>query len=185
MRAVSFPIKNYQFSGGLHGWGSRWSTPCQNAWRSTCVATVRSTASPLKMVKSGRPARHRHLRQTQYRDQRPFLAGRKLLRQPALFRFTSDPPVKAKAVLCPGVEIVFRDQVNNSEQSWCYADGLNDYLSEAVNGLPLLPEKPFVGAFSGRDGGGGLGAAVAAGRRRTADRELREPDPDYAGRDAR
>ncbi|MBL3318914.1 DNA topoisomerase IV subunit B, partial [Klebsiella pneumoniae] len=48
-----------------------------------------------------------------------------------------------------GVEIVFRDQVNNSEQSWCYADGLNDYMSEAVNGLPLLPEKPFVGAFSG------------------------------------
>lgn len=39
--------------------------------------------------------------------------------------------------------------MNNSEQSWCYADGLNDYLSEAVNGLPLLPEKPFVGAFSG------------------------------------
>lgn len=48
--------------------------------------------------------------------------------------------LKAKAVLCPGVEIVFRDRVNNSEQSWCYADGLNDYLSEAVNGLPLLPE---------------------------------------------
>lgn len=57
--------------------------------------------------------------------------------------------LKAKAVLCPGVEIVFRDQVNDSEQRWCYADGLNDYLCEAVNGLPLLPEKPFVGTFSG------------------------------------
>ena len=44
---------------------------------------------------------------------------------------------------------LFSATVNNSEQSWCYADGLNDYLSEAVNGLPLLPEKPFVGAFSG------------------------------------
>ena len=52
-------------------------------------------------------------------------------------------------MLCPGVEIVFRDQVNDSEQRWCYADGLNDYLCEAVNGLPLLPEKPFVGTFSG------------------------------------
>ncbi len=72
-----------------------------------------------------------------------------LLRQPALFRFTSDPPVKAKAVLCPGVEIVFRDSEQQRAESWCYADGLNDYLSEAVNGLPLLPEKPFVGAFSG------------------------------------
>lgn len=48
--------------------------------------------------------------------------------------------LKAKAVLCPGVEIVFRDLVNDSEQRWCYADGLTDYLSEAVNGLPLLPE---------------------------------------------
>ena len=57
--------------------------------------------------------------------------------------------LKAKAVLCPGVEITFKDNVNNTEQSWCYADGLNDYLCEAVNGLPTLPEKPFVGNFSG------------------------------------
>ncbi len=55
--------------------------------------------------------RHWYLWQTQYRDQRPFLAGRKLLRQPAFLRFAFDPSVKAKAVLCPGVEIVFRDQV--------------------------------------------------------------------------
>ncbi|STW33138.1 Topoisomerase IV subunit B [Klebsiella pneumoniae] len=81
----------------------------------------------------------------------------------------------------PGRGNCFRDQVNNSEQSWCYADGLNDYLSEAVNGLPLLPEKTIRRRLLRRDGGGGLGAAVAAGRRRTADRELREPDPDYAG----
>jgi topoisomerase-4 subunit B len=56
--------------------------------------------------------------------------------------------LKAKAVLCPGVEITFKDHVNNTEQTWCYADGLNDYLCEAVNGLPTLPEKPFVGNFS-------------------------------------
>jgi topoisomerase-4 subunit B len=58
--------------------------------------------------------------------------------------------LKAKAVLCPGVEIVFKDKVNDTEQTWHYADGLTDYLSEAVNGLPLLPEKPFVGNFSGK-----------------------------------
>ncbi|MDU1672063.1 MAG: EamA family transporter, partial [Bradyrhizobium sp.] len=49
----------------------------------------------------------------------------------------------------PGVEITFKDHVNNTEQTWCYADGLNDYLCEAVNGLPTLPEKPFVGNFEG------------------------------------
>ncbi len=57
--------------------------------------------------------------------------------------------LKAKAVLCPGVEITFKDEVNNSEQRWCYRDGLNDYLGEAVNGLPTLPEKPFIGNFNG------------------------------------
>ena len=64
--------------------------------------------------------------------------------------------LKAKAVLCPGVEIVFRDQVNNSEQSWCYADGLNDYLSEAVNGAAAAG-KTIRRRLLRRDGGGGLG----------------------------
>ena len=36
-----------------------------------------------------------------------------------------------------------------TEQRWCYQDGLNDYLAEAVNGLPTLPEKPFIGNFAG------------------------------------
>lgn len=35
--------------------------------------------------------------------------------------------LKAKAVLCPGVEITFKDEINNTEQRWCYQDGLNDY----------------------------------------------------------
>ena len=57
--------------------------------------------------------------------------------------------LRAKAVLCSGLEIKFIDQVNNTEESWCYQDGLADYLSEAVNGLETLPPKPFVGEFSG------------------------------------
>ena len=57
--------------------------------------------------------------------------------------------LKAKAVLCPGVEIYFIDKVNNTEQRWCYQDGLTDYLMEAVNGLITLPEAPFVGNFAG------------------------------------
>lgn len=56
--------------------------------------------------------------------------------------------LKAKAVLCPGVEIDFIDQVNNTEQLWCYQDGLTDYLMEAVNGLMTLPTTPFVGNFA-------------------------------------
>ena len=57
--------------------------------------------------------------------------------------------LRAKAVLCSGLEIKFIDKVNNTEDVWCYQDGLSDYLTEAVNGFETLPEKPFVGEFKG------------------------------------
>lgn len=49
----------------------------------------------------------------------------------------------------PRRRIYFIDKVNNTEQRWCYGDGLTDYLMEAVNGLITLPEAPFVGNFAG------------------------------------
>ena len=57
--------------------------------------------------------------------------------------------LRAKAVLCSGLEIKFVDKVNNTEDVWCYQDGLSDYLTEAVNGFETLPEKPFIGEFKG------------------------------------
>lgn len=57
--------------------------------------------------------------------------------------------LRAKAVLCSGLEIKFVDKVNNTEDVWRYQDGLSDYLTEAVNGFETLPEKPFVGEFKG------------------------------------
>ena len=57
--------------------------------------------------------------------------------------------LRAKAVLCSGLEIKFVDKVNNTEDVWCYQDGLSDYLTEAVNGFETLPGKPFVGEFKG------------------------------------
>lgn len=57
--------------------------------------------------------------------------------------------LRAKAVLCSGLEIKFVDKINGTEDVWCYQDGLADYLSEAVNGVESLPEVPFVGDFKG------------------------------------
>ncbi|GAL13071.1 topoisomerase IV subunit B [Vibrio astriarenae] len=56
--------------------------------------------------------------------------------------------LRAKAVLCPGLEITFSDKVNGKEHRWLYEDGLKDYLAEGVKGYPVLPEKPFTGEFS-------------------------------------
>ena len=57
--------------------------------------------------------------------------------------------LRAKAVLCSGLEIKFVDKINNTQDVWLYQDGLSDYLSEAVEGLECLPQQPFVGAFKG------------------------------------
>ena len=54
--------------------------------------------------------------------------------------------LRAKAVLCPGLKVIFRDIKADEKHEWLYEDGLSDYLSEAVRGYELLPEVPFVGA---------------------------------------
>jgi topoisomerase-4 subunit B len=57
--------------------------------------------------------------------------------------------LKAKAVLCPGLEVVFTNKITDETIRWCYDDGLKDYLAEGVKGYTLLPEEPFTGVFSG------------------------------------
>ncbi|KAB0304644.1 DNA topoisomerase IV subunit B [Vibrio fortis] len=56
--------------------------------------------------------------------------------------------LRAKAVLCPGLEITFSDKVNNEEHKWFYEDGLKDYLAEGVKGYTLLPDEPYIGEFT-------------------------------------
>jgi len=51
----------------------------------------------------------------------------------------------AKAVLCPGLEIVFTDQNNpQNSESWKFDEGLPDYLTGMLNGAELMPQEPFV-----------------------------------------
>lgn len=56
--------------------------------------------------------------------------------------------LRAKAVLCPGLNIKFDDKVNKEKHVWCFEKGLEDYLMESLNKWPTLPEAPFVGSFS-------------------------------------
>ncbi len=55
--------------------------------------------------------------------------------------------LRAKAVLCSGLEIRFIDKINGTEDVWLYQDGLSDYLTESVEGYTTLPASPFVGNF--------------------------------------
>ena len=54
--------------------------------------------------------------------------------------------LRAKAVLCPGLKIVFEDEIkpeNNAE--WFYEDGLKAYLMGALGDNERLPEEGFQG----------------------------------------
>jgi topoisomerase-4 subunit B len=57
--------------------------------------------------------------------------------------------LRAKAVLCPGLHIVFHNKQNDEKDEWFYQDGLKDYLISATNGLETCPETPFTGSMAG------------------------------------
>ncbi|WP_119342814.1 DNA topoisomerase IV subunit B [Facilibium subflavum] len=55
--------------------------------------------------------------------------------------------LKAKAVLCSGLEIDYINEQLNETQRWQYDNGLRSYMTEAVSGFDILPEIPFSGEF--------------------------------------
>ncbi|WP_272657555.1 DNA topoisomerase IV subunit B [Providencia sp. PROV118] len=145
-----FSNKNYQFSGGLHGVG----ISVVNALSKRIEVTVRRDSQVYQIAfENGDKVEDLHVIGTcgkrntgtsvhfwpdgSYFDSPKF----------SVTRLTHN--LKAKAVLCPGVKITFKDKLNDTEQSWCYSDGLTDYLMESIDGLEALPPKPFTGEFSG------------------------------------
>jgi len=56
--------------------------------------------------------------------------------------------LRAKAVLCPGLHMTYKDAVTNETEEWYYENGLSHYLQEAVGQAERIPEEPFLGSFS-------------------------------------
>ena len=63
--------------------------------------------------------------------------------------------LRAKAVLCPGLRVVFVDNTVSAEKAqsdeWYYEDGLADYLQQATEGFTSLPAQPFIGSMQGNE----------------------------------
>ncbi|WP_348660904.1 DNA topoisomerase IV subunit B, partial [uncultured Idiomarina sp.] len=143
-----FSNKNYQFSGGLHGVG----ISVVNALSKRVEITIRRDSQVYEMAfengdkvselavtgtcgKRNTGTRVHFWPDEQYFDSSKF----SVLKLTHLLR--------AKAVLCPGLTIRFINHVDGEETSWFYEDGLTDYLREAVEEYPTLPEAPFDGSF--------------------------------------
>ncbi|MER2493495.1 DNA topoisomerase IV subunit B [Catenovulum sediminis] len=149
-----FSNKNYQFSGGLHGVG----VSVVNALSTRVEVTVRRDAT-VYLIAFENGDKVTDLHEIGTCGKRNTGTSVHFWPDPVFFdsaKFSSSKLIhvlKAKAVLCPGLEIEFQDKINNETHKWCYQDGLRDYLSQAVGGYESLPKEPFVGEFSSKTEG--------------------------------
>lgn len=145
-----FSNKNYTFSGGLHGVG----ISVVNALSERVDVTVKRNGEVYKIAfENGKKVEDLTVIGTCGRRTTGttvhFKPNPKYFDSPKFSASRLRHLLRAKAVLCSGLEIKFIDKVNGTEDTWLYQDGLNDYLMEAVNGLITLPEQPFIGEFKG------------------------------------
>ncbi len=144
-----FSDGNYRFSGGLHGVG----VSVVNALAAQLDVRIRRGGKeyaqtykkgvpqgPLKAVGTvGQRNTGTSLRfwpEASYFDSAKFSV-------PRLVHL-----LRAKAVLCPGLQVNFHDEKAGEKHAWCFEDGLSDYLADAVAGFDLLPERPFIGSMA-------------------------------------
>src|SRR5690606_3077350 len=145
-----FSNKNYQFSGGLHGVG----ISVVNALSNQVEVKVKREGSEYRMTfadgfkatdlevigsvgKRNTGTSVRFWPDPQYFDSPKFSISR------------LKHVLKAKAVLCPGLEVTFSDKNNGETTRWFYEDGLRSYLTDAVSEYVRLPEEPFCGTLAG------------------------------------
>mgnify|MGYP000999625790 FL=1 len=146
-----FSDENYRFSGGLHGVG-------------VSVVNALATWLEVEVYRDGQRWRQRFeqgvpqgaleaigdapRRRTGTTVR--FLPDASFFDSPKVSRGRLTHLLRAKAVLCPGLEILFTDEAGGTAtQRWCYEDGLKAYLQESTEGFPTCPEAPFCHDFSG------------------------------------
>jgi len=58
--------------------------------------------------------------------------------------------LRAKAVLCPGLEVTLEVEKPKETERWVYTGGLEQYLKESLGDGDFLPEQPFAGKLIGK-----------------------------------
>ena len=143
-----FNKDNYQYSGGLHGVG---------------VSVVNALSKNLEVW----------VRRDGIEQNMSFAGGKKQgdleevgkvgkANTGTTIRFWPDPQyfdssnisasklqhaLKAKAVLCPGLEVKLKIESTGEKITWMYTGGLEQYLAETIGQTQHIPEVPFSGGF--------------------------------------
>ncbi|MFP6775560.1 MAG: DNA topoisomerase IV subunit B [PS1 clade bacterium] len=149
---AKFSNDSYQFSGGLHGVGisvvNALSTSVEvwikrggkEFYISFASGAVKSELEEISIVgKRNTGTTVKFMPDGQFFDSSKFSVTqlRHILR--------------SKAVLCPGLEVQFENQVDSTTDNWVYKEGLKDYLSMSLDGLDSIPSSPFVIDYKSND----------------------------------
>lgn len=145
-----FSNKNYQFSGGLHGVG----VSVVNALSKRLDVRVRRDGKEYSMgFEHG--DKKQNLKEIGSVGKKN--SGTTLHFWPDSKYFDSASfsvsklkhVLRAKAVLCPGLNVKFYCEKTKESCEWHYEDGLSDYLLDALSGFELLPAEPFINSIKG------------------------------------
>ncbi len=151
---AKFSSEDYKFSGGLHGVG----VSVVNALSSNLLAEIKRGGSKY-LIEFENGEKVSDLKEIDSVGKKN--TGTKIL-------FLPDPQyfdtvkisasqlmsaLKAKAVLCPGLTISFKDESTGVYETWCFMDGLAAYLVANNAGAELIPLEPFEGDQMTEEGG--------------------------------
>ena len=149
---AKFGNKNYRFSGGLHGVGvsvvnalskrleveirrngGKYAITFENGKKIDTLKRIgvvgkRNTGSTVRFWPDG-----------SYFDTDKFSVQR------------LKHALRAKAVLCPGLTVTFKNRLSNETDTWYFEDGLKDYLIENLSGSDQIPRDPFSGDHENTD----------------------------------
>jgi topoisomerase-4 subunit B len=150
---AKFSSKNYKFSGGLHGVG----VSVVNALSRRLEVNIKRNGKEFAMVFESGVAKSALRVVGKVGNQN---TGTRIRFWPDNKFFDtaefSVPNIKrllrAKAVLCSGLRIVYRDEVNPKNcEVWEYEDGIRDYLLGEIDSSECIPTDSFSGHFTGDD----------------------------------
>ncbi len=153
---AKFDTDSYKFSGGLHGVG----VSVVNALSETFEVFIKRDGKLHHMAfKGGKKSKKLSVKDK---------VGKR--NTGTLINFKPDPSyfdspkfsvprlkhlLRAKAVLCPGLKVVFVDETASKKDEktfeWYFEHGLEDYLAAELEDYELLPETPFTGSMTGEE----------------------------------
>jgi topoisomerase IV subunit B len=151
-----FNSENYKFSGGLHGVG----VSVVNALSSELEVLVRRDGK-LHRITFADGEKTTNLKVIDKVGLRN--TGTTVKFTPNSKYFDSDNisiprllhVLRAKAVLCPGLHMIFEDKTVKGDKAqsdeWCFEEGLTDYLIQSTEGYERIPAEPFTGSMQGND----------------------------------